>query len=68
MGIEEFLLDRAKREGVQQGLEQGIEQGKRLFVNRLLQKTNFSDEQIADMADVPVALVRQLRNALPAKP
>jgi hypothetical protein len=30
MGIEEFVLDRAKRMGLKQGLEQGLEQGKEL--------------------------------------
>ncbi|GAB4033334.1 Rpn family recombination-promoting nuclease/putative transposase [Spirosoma gilvum] len=68
MGIEQFLLDRAKKEGLQEGVEKGFEQGieqeKRVIVTRLLEKTSFSNEQIADIADVPVTFVEQLRKDL----
>ncbi|WP_461044370.1 Rpn family recombination-promoting nuclease/putative transposase [Spirosoma harenae] len=69
MGIEEFLLDRAKKEGLKEGLEKGLEQGveqeKRLVVASLLTKTGFSSEQIADIVNVPVAFVNQIRKSLP---
>jgi hypothetical protein len=57
MGIEEFLLDRAKKEGI----KEGVEQGKREFVENLLTKTSFSIKQVADIASVPVAFVRKVK-------
>jgi len=49
MGIEEFLLDRAKREGRQELMEQ--------LVKDLLRKKQFSPEQIAEILGAPLALV-----------
>ncbi|WP_338868863.1 hypothetical protein WBJ53_18625 [Spirosoma sp. SC4-14] len=51
-------MERAKKEGV--------EQEKRLFVIRLLTKTNFIAEQIADMAGVSVAFVEQVKKTMPS--
>ncbi|GAB3704626.1 hypothetical protein GCM10027592_36220 [Spirosoma flavus] len=69
MGIEEFLLERAKKEGIKEGLEKGLEQGaeqeKRSLVTRLLTMTAFSSEQIADIVNVSVAFVDQVRKDLP---
>ncbi|GAB4000714.1 hypothetical protein GCM10028807_54580 [Spirosoma daeguense] len=71
MGIEEFLLDRAKKEGIKEGLEKVLEQGieleKRILITRLLLKTSFSSEQIADLAGVSVVFVEQIRNELPSE-
>jgi hypothetical protein len=52
MGIEEFLLDRAKKEGIQETLNKVISQ--------LLTK-QFSPEQIAEMLDVPVSFVLSIK-------
>jgi len=57
MGIEQFLLERAKKEGI----NQGTQQEKRVLVTRLLAKTSFTSEQIADIVDVSVAFVEQVR-------
>jgi predicted transposase/invertase (TIGR01784 family) len=57
MGIEQFLLERAKKEGI----EQGADQEKRVLVARLLTKTSFTSEQIADIVEVSVAFVDQVR-------
>ena len=72
MGLEQFLLDRAERKGIEQGLEKGIEQGLEKGENRkshavvvnMIRQTAFSDAQIADLAEVPVAFVAQVRGEL----
>jgi len=60
MGIEELLLDRAKK----QGLKQGIEKNRRKIVTNLLGHTDFSDEQIAKLAEVSEEYVAKLRKSL----
>jgi predicted transposase YdaD len=77
MGIEEFVLDRAKRVGLKQGMEKGIKKGmekgiekgieisnttkNKLFVESLLEKTDFNDDKIADIVGVSVAFVGSIR-------
>ena len=61
MGLEEFVLERAKREGIEQGIEQGIEKGKAIFVERLLNSTDFSDEKIAAIVGVTIEFVRKIK-------
>lgn len=58
MGLEEFLLQRAER----QGEKKGSEQAKKQFIQNLLAKTDLSDNQIADLADVDVSMVIKLRS------
>lgn len=57
MGIEELLLDRAERKG----LEKGIEKGKHNVVENLITELNLSDEQIARIAEVTVDFVKKIR-------
>ena len=72
MGIEEFVIYQAKKEGFNQGIEEGpergIEQGRRererLFIRNLIKDSTFADEQIAHFAGVEVALVAQIRAEL----
>jgi hypothetical protein len=56
MGIEELLLDRAEK--------QGIEKKSRKIVRNLLKHTDFSDEQIAKLAEVSKEYVAKLRKSL----
>lgn len=64
MGLEEFLLDRATKQGEKKGEKKGIDQAKKTFVQKLLLKTTHTDEQIADLADVDKALVAKERKKL----
>jgi len=67
MGIEEYLLQRAKKEGLEEGREEGIEKGREeksiTFVKSLLTNTDFDDEKIAALADVSVAFVKEVKAA-----
>ncbi|MGV8094276.1 MAG: hypothetical protein AB2L24_20650 [Mangrovibacterium sp.] len=56
MGIEELLLDRAEK--------QGIEKNRRKIIRNLMTHTDFSDEQIAKLADVSKEYVQKLRRSL----
>ncbi len=62
MGIEEFVLQRAKNEGI----EIGISQKNLDFVKTLLNETNFSIQKIATMVGVPVSFVEEVKASLSA--
>ena len=68
MGIREFVLQRAKNEGVQEGKEIGKEiertENNRYFVMTLLTQTDFTQERIANMVRVPVAFVEEVKASL----
>ncbi len=60
MGIEEFLLDRAKK----QGIAKGIEQGKSDVVKNLLRAGKFSISEIANFAGVTEVFVKKIKRSL----
>ena len=68
MGIEQFLLQRAKKEGIGEGIERGIEKGidiqlKETIKNAQLKK-NFSIETIANLANLKPKRVRHILDDL----
>ena len=72
MGIEQFLLQRAKKEGIGEGIEKGIERGiekgidiqlKETIKNAQLKK-NFSIETIANLANLKPKRVRHILDDL----
>jgi hypothetical protein len=60
MGIVEFVIDREVRMSV----KKVTEEKDTLFVKNLLKKTTFSDEQIVDIAGVPLEFVQKIRKKL----
>jgi hypothetical protein len=60
MGIEELLLDRAEKQGIEKGREE--EQTK--VVTNLIVQLGLSDEQISAIAEVPVDFVKAIRRGL----
>jgi ribosomal protein L10 len=56
MGIEEMVLERAKKEG--------LEKGKTEVVKNLILKMAMTDAQAADIAGVPVDFVKKVRKKL----
>ena len=70
MGIEEFLLDRAEKKGIEKGIEEGIEKGmtqKELekniaFTRNLLTSTDFSSLKIAQLVGVSEDFVLKIKN------
>jgi len=60
MGIQEFILDRATRQGIQEGKEQLMEE---LVRNNLLKK-QLSPEQIAEILGAPMTLVLAIKKDL----
>ena len=65
MGIEEMLLERAEKrgriEGREEGKEDGREESKTVFVNSLLQNTDFDEAKIAMLASVDVNFVTSIK-------
>lgn len=57
MGTEEYLLDKARTEGMEKGLKQGKEQ----FVKYLILRLGFDDKQTAAAAEVSIEFVQHIR-------
>jgi hypothetical protein len=60
MGIEELILDLAEK----RGLEKGEEKKSHIIVENLIVKMGLSDEQAADLAEVPLDFVAKVRLSL----
>ena len=71
MGIQEFLLHRANKEGEERGVQKGRELGRQESIHELIKnqliKKQFSPEQIAEIFDQPIALVMAIKNDLEGK-
>ena len=67
MGIEEFLLDRATKQGEKKGLEKGLEQMSHAVVENLIKELGLSNEQAADIAEVSVEYVAKVRATIKNK-
>ncbi|GAB4033317.1 Rpn family recombination-promoting nuclease/putative transposase [Spirosoma gilvum] len=61
MGIEQFLLERAKKEGREQGIEQGVKEKSQTVTQMLLRETSFTVEEIARLVGVPVSFVEEVK-------
>jgi len=76
MGIEEFLLDRAEKEGIEKGIQKGIQKGiekgmsqkeleKNLaFTRNLLSSTDFSTSKVAQLVGVNEDFVLKVKSEL----
>jgi len=67
MGTEEYLLDRFKKEGLEEGIQKGEAEKSHEVVENLIVKLGLSNEQAADVAAVSVAFVKKVRKELEAK-
>jgi hypothetical protein len=67
MGIDEFLKQEGKEEGLAEGIEMGRENSSRLFVENLLKDGSFSVEKIASLANVTVDFVNKIKKAFKIK-
>lgn len=61
MGIEKFLLDRAKKEGIKEGFEQGLREKNLAVTETLLRETSFTTEEIVRLVGVPVSFVKKVK-------
>ncbi|MDZ7896823.1 MAG: hypothetical protein U5N85_02185 [Arcicella sp.] len=72
MGIEEFVIDRARRMGERNGEKRGEKRGEKkasaekdhLFVSSLISGTDFEDSKISSLANVPLEFVKKIRQEL----
>jgi len=63
VGIEELMLDRATKQGIQKGEQKSKSQ----VISNLLEKFGFSIEQAAEAADVSIEFVQKIRAKLDNK-
>jgi len=73
MGIEEYLLERAKKQAIEKGREEGRIQGRKegyeevceekniTFVKSMLANTDFDDEKIAVIVGVTLSFVQEVK-------
>lgn len=68
MTFEEVILNIVKEEGKEEGLEQGLAKGQlernTTFVQNLLRETKFTHKEIAKLAGVTTAFVREVKRKL----
>lgn len=64
MGIEEFLLDRAEKKGIEKGTAQTKIEEKLVFTRNLLTSTDFEVSRIANLVGVTEAFVIKVRGEL----
>jgi predicted transposase/invertase (TIGR01784 family) len=64
MGIREAILNEVKEQGFVEGIEKGIKEGIKLSVKAMLQKGKFSLQEIAEILDLDVDFVKQVKNDL----
>jgi len=75
MGTEEYLLEKARTEGMEQGIEQGMErgierglkQGKEQVVKNLIVQLGLDDKQAASTAEVSIEFVQHIRRLTEGK-
>ena len=65
-GIEKGI-EKGMEKGIEKGMERGIEQKSYEVVENLIIKFGFNDEQAANAAGIPVAVVKKIRTALKKK-
>lgn len=63
MGIEQFLLERAQKQGIEKGIEKGINEKTLAFTKTLIRETNFTTEEIARLVDVSVSFVEDVKKS-----
>jgi hypothetical protein len=68
MGIEEFVIERAKRIATKEGLREGCQESdynnKVNFTKSLLQQTDFTDEKIASLVGADVSFVQKVKESI----
>lgn len=62
-GIEKGIK-RGRKEGIQKGLEKGLEKGRIGEVRNLIVKLGFTNEQVAEIAEVSTDFVQKVRSSL----
>jgi len=67
MGTEEYLLDKRETEGIQKGIQKAEARKNHDFVENLIEKFGFSDEQASTAAEVSVSFVKKVRKELESK-
>ncbi|MCE7040847.1 hypothetical protein [Dyadobacter sp. CY312] len=64
MGLEEFLLDRAEKQGIEKGAKEEKVKKNIAFTQSLLKHTNFSIEKIADLVGVSEDFVTEVKSKM----
>lgn len=64
MGYFEQLAEIRRQEGRQEGRKEGVREGLEKAVRKLLANTELSPEKIAELMEVPVALVKKIKDEL----
>jgi len=64
MGIEQFLVQKAENAGMEKGMEIMKTEDNLRFVKSLLAQTDFTLQKIAQVADVSVAFVEEVKASL----
>jgi predicted transposase/invertase (TIGR01784 family) len=66
MGIEEYLIEQAEKEGIRKGIKKGQGKKSREFVKILLLNTDFTVAKIARLVNVTESFVRKMKKSATA--
>jgi len=66
MGIRELVTQLIEERGIEIGMEKGQEKAKATMITNLLLKTDLSLQQIAELAEVSIDFVIEVKNNLPS--
>jgi hypothetical protein len=58
------ILEVAQQMFIDRGKEMEADRQKKVFVTNLVSSTDFTDERIDQLADVPIAFIQQVRSSL----
>jgi hypothetical protein len=67
MGIIEQVAEMREAEGMKKGLKRGEKKASRLFVENLLNNSNFSLQKIASLANVSIDFVKKVKKEISSK-
>ncbi|MCO5237858.1 MAG: PD-(D/E)XK nuclease family transposase, partial [Chitinophagaceae bacterium] len=60
-------MEKGMEKGIAKGIAKGIEKGKQEVIGNLIIKMRLSDEQVADIVEMPVSFVKKIRASLKKK-
>lgn len=63
MGVIEQVREMRYQEARELGLQEGLEEARREIVKNLLDQTEFSDDKIASLANVPLSFIEKVKQA-----
>jgi len=63
----EIAMEKGMQRGLEKGLQQGVQEGKKMVARSLLKKKLFDEKTIANLAELPLEVILELKKEIDAK-